>query len=223
MELTRAKLAGMIDHTLLSPDATADGIDALCTEAKEHGFKAVCVNPFWVPRVKRALAGSGVLVCTVIGFPLGSNTPEQKASEARMCIMDGADELDMVMNLGAFLSGDTAAVANDIAAVVGAAEGLTVKVIVESGSLDETGLALACIVAADAGATYVKTSTGFGPPCTPAHVILMSEAVGDRVRVKASGGIRTFDDALAMIRAGAHRLGTSSGPAIVAGWKPTEV
>ena len=223
MDLTREALARMIDHTLLKPEATASLIDALCAQARERSFHSVCVNPYWVARAGKALEGADVTVCTVIGFPLGSNTPAQKSAEARIAVADGARELDMVMNVGAFLSGETGAVKDDIAAVVAAAKGAVVKVILETGFLDDDGIAAACGIAVDSGADFVKTSTGFGPPPLVDHVKVMREAVGDRARVKAAGGIRTFSDAVDMVRAGANRLGTSSGVAIMEGWEPTEV
>lgn len=223
MELTRTALASMIDHTMLKPEATAERIDALLEQAVDNRFRSVCLNPFWVPRAAQRLKDTDVLVGTVVGFPLGADGTGLKGLEARGARDMGAQELDMVMNVGAFLSGDYAAVEEDIAGVVEASGDAVVKVILETGFLDDEQVVRACGLAVDAGADFVKTSTGFGPPCTVDQVRLMSKTVGDRAGVKASGGIRTFWDALAMIRAGADRLGTSSGVAIVEGWEPVEI
>lgn len=207
------RLAELIDHTLLKAEATRDDIETLCTEARELGFAAVCVNPVWVPLSRAALAGSSVKVATVIGFPLGANEPETKASEALLAVVEGASELDMVAALGHIRSGDWVHVSRDIAAVVGAAQGHTVKVILETAILDPAQIARASTIARDAGAAFVKTSTGFHPAggATVEAVSLMRHAVGESVGVKAAGGIRDCATALRMLAAGATRIGTSSG------------
>ncbi|NGQ94136.1 deoxyribose-phosphate aldolase [Brevibacillus sp. SYP-B805] len=207
-----------IDHTLLKPEATAAMIDKLCDEAKQYDFASVCVNPFWVKRAADRLAGSDVKVCTVIGFPLGANTPEVKAAETRDAIANGASEIDMVLNVGALKSGDLETVKRDIAAVVNAAGGVLVKVILETGLLTDEEKVTACKLCVEAGAHYVKTSTGFGPGgATVEDVALMRKTVGPDIGVKASGGVRDRATALAMIEAGATRIGASAGIAIVSG------
>jgi deoxyribose-phosphate aldolase len=216
--LTNAEIAAMIDHTLLSPEATRDEIRALCREALEHRFAAVCVNGVWVPEAARAVAGSSVRVCSVVGVPLGASATRVKRFEAEATIDDGASEVDMVLDVGGLESGEDDRVRDDVAAVVGAAHarGAIVKVILETGLLDDDEKVRACLLAAEAGADFVKTSTGFGPGgATVADVALMRRAVGPAVGVKASGGIRTIDDARALVEAGATRLGTSRGVAIV--------
>lgn len=207
-----------IDHTLLKPEATSAMIDKLCDEAKQHDFASVCVNPFWVKRAAERLAGSQVAVCTVIGFPLGANTPEVKAAETRDAIANGAAEIDMVLNVGALKSGDQESVKRDIAAVVNAAGGVLVKVILETGLLTDEEKVVACKLCVEAGANFVKTSTGFGPGgATVEDVALMRKTVGPAIGVKASGGVRDRSTALAMIKAGATRIGASAGIAIVSG------
>ncbi|MBO2531452.1 MAG: deoxyribose-phosphate aldolase [Thermoactinomycetaceae bacterium] len=214
--MTVSNLASMIDHTLLKPEATASDIDRLCREASELGFGAVCVNPWWVFRAAERLKGSGVRVCTVVGFPLGATSTEAKEAETKRAVADGASEIDMVMNIGAFKSGDRQGVEDDIRAVVRAAGGRTVKVILETGLLAEEEIRLACGLAKAAGAHFVKTSTGFGPGgATVEAVRIMREAVGREMGVKASGGIRSLAAAKKMIAAGANRIGTSSGVAIL--------
>ncbi len=209
-------LARYIDHTLLKPEATADQIRRLCAEAREHAFASVCVNPVYVPLAAAELTGSAVAVCTVIGFPLGAARSEVKAFEAATAVREGAGELDMVLSIGAMRAGETTAVQDDIEAVVAAASGRLVKVIVETCLLDAAQIVEACRLCVAAGAGFVKTSTGFSTGgATVAHVRLMRETVGDACGVKASGGIRTRDDALVMIEVGATRLGTSAGVAIV--------
>lgn len=211
-----------IDHTLLKPEATADMIDKLCAEAKEHGFASVCVNPYWVKRSAELLAGTDVKVCTVIGFPLGANTPEVKAAETRDAIANGATEVDMVLNVGALKSGDLEAVKRDVAAVKEAAGSVLLKVILETGLLTDEEKETACKLCVEAGADYVKTSTGFGPGgATVEDIALMRKAVGPDIGVKASGGVRDGEAAAAMIAAGATRIGTSSGVSIVTGAKTT--
>ncbi len=216
---SREQLAAFIDHTLLKPEATAPAIDRLCAEARSHGFGAVCINPVWIERARRALADSGVQVCTVIGFPLGANATATKRFEAERAIADGADELDMVVSLGPLLAGEHAFVQDDIAAVVAAAEGRVVKVILETALLSPEQIREASRLAVAAGAAFVKTSTGFGPGgATVAAVQTMREVVGPTIGVKASGGIRDAATAKAMIEAGANRLGTSASIAILDGW-----
>lgn len=213
---TRASLAKTIDHTLLKAAATEAQVRQLCAEARACGFASVCVNPVWVPLCARELAGSGVLVCTVIGFPLGANRAETKAAEARLAVDQGASEVDMVMNLGAAKAGDWPGVEADIRAVVEAAGDAPVKVILETCCLTEEEKIQACRAAERAGARFVKTSTGFGTGgATVEDIRLMRRTVGDRLQVKASGGVRTCGDALAMLEAGADRIGASSGLAIV--------
>ncbi|OQP05847.1 deoxyribose-phosphate aldolase [Geobacillus sp. 46C-IIa] len=212
-------IAKLIDHTLLKPEATEEQIIQLCREAKQHGFASVCVNPAWVKTAARELSGTDVLVCTVIGFPLGATTPETKAFETNNAIENGAREVDMVINIGALKSGDDEFVERDIRAVVEAAAGKAlVKVIIETALLTDEEKVRACQLAVKAGADYVKTSTGFsGGGATVEDVALMRRMVGDKAGVKASGGVRDRETAEAMIEAGATRIGTSSGVAIVNG------
>ncbi len=213
-------LAKYIDHTLLKPDATADQIDVLCDEALEFGFASVCINPTWVKRAAERLRGSDVKVCTVIGFPLGANTPDVKASEARRALRDGAREVDMVINIGALKSGQHDLVRKDIERVVDAAResGAITKVILETGLLTDEEKVIASALAKRAKADFVKTSTGFaGSGATVYDVALMRETVGPEMGVKASGGVRTLEDAEDMIAAGATRIGASAGVQIVGG------
>ena len=213
---TKAALAKTIDHTLLKAVGTASQVRELCAEAKAFGFASVCVNPVWVPLCAQELAGSQVLVCTVIGFPLGANHSESKAAEARLAVAQGAAEVDMVMQLGAAKAGDWQAVEADIRGVVTAAGKHVVKVILETCYLTEDEKIKACEAAARAGARFVKTSTGFGTGgATVEDIRLLRKTVGDRLQVKASGGVRTCQEALAMLEAGADRIGASSGIAIV--------
>lgn len=217
--IDRVKLASMIDHTLLKPDANRDAVSRLCQEAIEYGFASVCVNPVWVSYAAELLAGTSVKVCTVIGFPLGANVSETKAFEARAAVADGATEVDMVINVGALKSGDHDTVLNDIQAVVQVVEGhALVKVILETALLTDEEKTIACRLSKDAGAHFVKTSTGFGPGgATENDVALMRRMVGDAMGVKASGGIRDAETAMRMIAAGATRLGCSASVAIVRG------
>lgn len=216
MELNKTSLAKMIDHTNLKPTATEADIRKICAEAREYSFASVCANPVHVPLMKKELEGSPALVCCVVGFPLGANAKEIKAAEARQAVTEGADEVDMVINIGALKAGQTDTVREDIAAVVEAAAGKTVKVIIETCYLSDEEKRSACKCAMDAGAHFVKTSTGFGSGgATAEDVKLMREVVGDKLQVKASGGIRTLDDAKTMIEAGADRIGASAGIAIV--------
>ncbi|USG63874.1 deoxyribose-phosphate aldolase [Brevibacillus ruminantium] len=207
-----------IDHTLLKPETTVAMIEKLCAEAKEHDFASVCVNPYWVKRSAELLAGTDVKVCTVIGFPLGANTTAVKVAETRDAILNGATEIDMVLNVGALKSGDLETVKQDVAAVKEAAGEILLKVILETGLLTDEEKEAACKLCVEAGADYVKTSTGFGPGgATVEDIALMRKAVGADIGVKASGGVRDRAAALAMIEAGATRIGASSGIAIVSG------
>jgi deoxyribose-phosphate aldolase len=213
-------LAKFIDHTLLRPDATASEIDTMCDEAMQYGFASVCINPTWVKRAAERLRGSSVKVCTVIGFPLGATSPEIKAMEARRALRDGAREVDMVINIGALKSGDRALVLADIAKVVDAAHegGAIAKVILETALLTDEEKVIASSLARQAKADFVKTSTGFnGGGATVYDVALMRETVGPTMGVKASGGVRTLEDAEDMIAAGATRIGASAGVQIVGG------
>ena len=212
-------LAGFIDHTLLRADAAAAEVDRMCDEALKFRFASVCVNPAWVRRVAERLRGSDVLTCSVVGFPLGAHTPEIKAMEARRAIRDGAREIDMVVNIGAAKSGDWALVERDIAGVADACReaGAVCKVIIEAAMLTDEEKVIASRIAKRAKAHFVKTSTGFGPGgATVYDVALMREAVGAEMGVKASGGIRTAQDAKDMIAAGATRIGASAGVEIIA-------
>ena len=213
-------LAGFIDHTLLKPDATSADIDRMCSEAVEYGFASVCVNPTWAKRVADALKGSAVVACCVVGFPLGATMAEIKAMEARRAIRDGAREIDMVINVGALKSGDYDLVRRDIAGVSEACReaGALCKVILETALLTDEEKVVASKLAVEAKADFVKTSTGFGPGgATVYDVALMREAVGPKVGVKASGGIRSAEDVKQMIAAGATRIGASAGVQIVTG------
>ncbi len=211
-----ARIADFIDHTLLRAEATRAEIERLCDEAREHRFAAVCVNPAWVAFCHDRLAGSKVKLATVIGFPLGASTPEAKGAEAAIAVRDGADELDMVAAIGHIKSGDWQYVASDMAAVVRAAQGRLVKVIIESAALTPLEVVKASALAREAGAQYVKTSTGFHAAggASAEAVALMRLSVGDALGVKASGGIRDCEAALRMLAAGATRLGTSNGVAM---------
>lgn len=207
-----------IDHTLLKPETTRDQIDRIIEEAKTYHFKSVCVNPTHVEYAAQQLEGSDVLVCTVIGFPLGASTTETKAFETRDAIAKGADEIDMVINIGALKDGRDDDVQRDIAAVVEAAQGHTVKVIIETVLLTDEEKVKASELSKAAGAHFVKTSTGFaGGGATPEDVKLMKDTVGDALAVKASGGVRNLDDFKAMLDAGATRVGASAGVQIMQG------
>ena len=211
-------LAGFIDHTLLKPDATRTDILRVCREAKEHAFASVCVNPYWTQLVASELAGTSVRVCTVVGFPLGATLTEAKVAETAAAIRLGAQEIDMVLNIGALRDGDDQQVLDDIRAVVKTAHsaGAIVKVILETALLDDVQKGVACVIASLAGADFVKTSTGFGPAGATAHdVALMRAIVGSKMGVKAAGGIRTAADLREMIAAGANRIGASAGVSIV--------
>ncbi len=211
-------IAKLIDHTLLKPTATQAQIEHLCDEARQYGFCSVCVNPYWVRFAKKALQGTDVKVCTVIGFALGATTAAAKAFEAKEAIANGADEVDMVINLGALKSGNLAAVQADIQAVRDASRGHILKVIIETSQLTDEEKVTACQLAAKAGADFVKTSTGFnGGGATVQDVALMRKSIPPQMQVKASGGVRSRADADAMIAAGATRIGTSGGVQIVEG------
>ena len=202
----------LIDHTLLKANASKNDITKLCDEAMQYDFASVCVNPVWVSYCAEYLKESDVRVCTVIGFPLGANTSKVKAYEAKMAIEEGADEVDMVINIGALKAGDMDTVYQDIQAVVDASQGHCVKVIIETCLLTDEEKVLACQQAMKAKATFVKTSTGFSTGGATVHdVALMKQTVGDHCEVKASGGVKTFEDMEAMVNAGASRIGTSSG------------
>ncbi|MBI0576398.1 deoxyribose-phosphate aldolase [Neobacillus cucumis] len=217
--MTTVKIAAMIDHTLLKPDATRQQIETLCQEAKEFQFFSVCVNPAWVKTCRDLLNGSDVKVCTVIGFPLGATTSETKAFETKNAIDNGADEVDMVINIGALKDRNDQLVESDIRAVVEAAEARALtKVIIETSLLTQEEKIRACQLAVQAGADFVKTSTGFSSGgATKEDIALMRQAVGPELGVKASGGVRSTEDALKMIEAGATRIGASSGVAILKG------
>lgn len=211
--------ARMIDHTLLKAETTKEQIDKLCAEAKQFNFASVCVNPTWVKHSSELLHGSDVLVCTVIGFPLGANTPAVKALEAKDAIANGAQEVDMVINIGALKDKNYDLVQADIVAVVEAAKGnALVKVIIETCLLTDEEKVKACELAVAAGADYVKTSTGFSTGgATVADIALMRKTVGPELGVKASGGVRSLEDMKKMVEAGATRIGASSGVAIMNG------
>ena len=212
------KLNKYIDHTLLKPDASQEQIETLIVEAKKYDFASVCVNPTWVNFAAQALKATDVKVCTVIGFPLGANTPELKAFETSDAIQNGANEIDMVINIGALKSRNFDLVERDIRAVVEAAKGTLVKVIIETCLLTDDEKVKACQIAQKAGADFVKTSTGFSTGgATVEDVALMRKTVGPDMGVKASGGARSYEDALAFIKAGATRIGASSGVAIMEG------
>lgn len=211
-------IAAMIDHTLLKAEATADDVRKLCEEARKHRFASVCVNTSWVPLCKRLLAGSGVMVCAVVGFPLGAMAPNAKAFEAREAVRAGAEEIDMVLNQGALKSRDYGLVQEDIRKVVEASRPARVKVILETGALTQEEKVIAISLSKVAGAAFVKTSTGFGPGgATVEDVALMRRLVGNEMGVKASGGVRTCEDAEKMRSAGANRIGASASVAIAAG------
>jgi deoxyribose-phosphate aldolase len=213
-------IAKMIDHTLLKPDATEQEIAQLCFEARKYGFASVCVNPTWVSLCAQLLQGSFVKVCTVIGFPLGATFSETKAFETETAIRQGATEIDMVINIGALKARDLETVARDIRGVVKAAHArdILVKVIIETALLTDEEKTIACLIAKEEGADFVKTSTGFaGGGATVHDVELMRMVVGPQMGVKASGGVRTYEDAASLIKAGATRIGASAGVKIIQG------
>ena len=212
------QIAGLIDHTILKPESVRADIERICQEALQYRFASVCVNPCWVPLVARLLAGSPVAVCSVVAFPFGATSTAAKVAESEIAVGEGARELDMVINIGALRSGDDALVQSDIAAVVSAAHdrNATVKVILETALLTESQIVAACHMAKQAGADFVKTSTGFASGgATVAVVELMRRTVGPDMGVKASGGIRTLEDFEKMVAAGASRIGASAGIQIV--------
>ena len=240
--MTKLEIASYNDHTLLAPEAGVKQIQQLCTEAMNYKFASVCVNPCYVPYVVTTLAGTGVKVCTVIGFPFGTSSPEVKAFEALDAIRNGADEIDMVINVGAAMDGRISLVGSDIAIVVKAVreeeakigKKIIIKTIMETCFLDDETLRMCCLCAKKAGADFVKTSTGFANPkglegqqlpngANAFHVKLMREAVGPDMGVKASGGIRNVKTVIEMLEAGANRIGTSSGVRIVENWNENEV
>lgn len=212
------KLNKFIDHTILKPETTQEQVEKILSEAKEYDFASVCVNPTWVSLAAESLKDSDVKVCTVIGFPLGANTSAVKAFETEDAIANGADEIDMVINVGALKAGNDALVLDDIKAVVDASGDKLVKVIIEACLLTDEEKVRACQLSKEAGADYVKTSTGFSTGgATVADVALMRKTVGPDMGVKASGGARSYEDAIAFIEAGASRIGASSGVAIMNG------
>ncbi len=211
-------IASVIDHTILKPEATRADVLKVCREAREYGFASVCINPYWVPLARAELAGSAVKVCTVVGFPLGATSTEAKAAETAAAARAGAQEIDMVINVGALRSGDHEVVKRDIQRVVETAHefGAIVKVILENALLDDSQKTVACTLAKLAGADFVKTSTGFSTSGATAHdVALMRSVVGPEMGVKAAGGIRTLEDFRAMTAAGATRIGASASVKIV--------
>ena len=206
----------LIDHTLLKQDASPEQIVKLCEEAKQYDFMSVCVNPAYVPLAAECLKGSGVKVCTVIGFPLGMNLTRTKVEEAIFCIAQGAEEIDMVINVGMLKAGHADYVKEEIRLLKEVAGKLVLKVIIETCLLTDEEKVLACTLAKEAGADFVKTSTGFSTGGATVHdVKLMRETVGPEMGVKASGGVRTHEDLLAMVEAGANRIGTSNGTKII--------
>jgi len=220
IEITKKQLAKMIDHTNLKPNTDRYDINQLCLEAKKYGFYAVCVNPTYVSMAKAMLNDTDVKVDSVVGFPLGYTPTEVKAFETAKLIENGADEIDVVINIIFVKQRNYTQVRDDIKAVVEAANGKIVKVILETCYLTDKQIIRACKLSKEAGAHFVKTSTGFGPSgAIVEHVKLMRETVGGEMGVKAAGGIRTFDDVIKMIEAGANRIGTSSGVEIIEGFK----
>jgi deoxyribose-phosphate aldolase len=211
-----ADLAALIDHTILKPDATAAQVRRLCAEARQYRFHSVCVNPIFVALAHRELAGAGVKTCSVVAFPLGATTTAAKVAETRQALADGADEIDMVIAIGALKAGERDHVRQDIAEVKRACGKSVLKVIIETCLLTDEEKVQACLLAKEAGADFVKTSTGFGGGgATAEDVALMRRTVGPTLGVKASGGVSDFAKALAMVRAGATRIGASAGVAMV--------
>ena len=217
-QVTVDQLAAMIDHTRLKPDSVKSEIEKLCEEAAEYKFASVCVNPYWVSFCASKLANSNVPVCSVTGFPLGANTSVAKSREAQQAVLDGAEEIDMVMNIGALKDGLYSVVHDDIAQVVEVSEPAHVKVIIETCFLSDYEKVAACVLAKTAGAHFVKTSTGFGEKGAVVHdVALMRRVVGHDLGVKAAGGMRSYQETVEMIQAGANRIGASSGIDIIYG------
>jgi len=218
------ELAAYIDHTMLKACATQDDIDRVCQEAVDHGFASVSINPIWTAYCAQKLAGTAVRVNPTVGFPLGANTPMVKLAEAREAVKNGAGELDIVINVGAIKSGYYDFAERELAEVVKAAGNVGVKVILETGYLTNDEKVTACGIAMRAGAAFVKTATGFGPAgATVEDIRLMRSVVGTALGVKAAGGIRTYETAIAMLEAGANRLGTSAGIDIILGMAPAHV
>ena len=218
MKISRNQFAKMIDHTLIKPIATKGDVIKLCEEAKRYNFGCVCVNPVYVSLAVQLLRGTKVKVSSTVGFPYGSTLPEVKAFETKRCLENGAQEIDMVMNIGALKSKECETVKKDIEAVVNlkrSFSGIVVKVIIETGYLTDEEKVIACKLAEESGADFVKTSTGIVGGATIEDVKLMRKTVGKGIGVKAAGGIRTLKQALAMIEAGANRIGTSTGVAII--------
>lgn len=217
--MAELELNRLIDHTLLKPEATPDDIRRICDDAKLYEFFSVCVNTHYVPLVAREVSGTRIKVCSISGFPLGAVDSAVKALEAERAVAAGADEIDMVLNIGALRAGDDGLVRDDIAGVVEASSGALVKVIIEAALLTDNQKVTACCIAMDAGARFVKTSTGFGPPGANARdVAIMRGTVGPEFGVKASAGIRTKEFALELVEAGANRIGTSAGVQIMKEW-----
>ncbi|MEM3402045.1 MAG: deoxyribose-phosphate aldolase [Candidatus Hadarchaeales archaeon] len=215
LNLSPEDLAQMIDHTKLTPYKATESIEKLCNEAKLYNFRCICVNPYFTKFCAQKLSGTGIEIATVVGFPLGQATPEVKALEAKKAVEDGATEIDMVMNVAAFKDKNYEVVKEDIEGVV-EASGVPVKVILETGYLTYEEIVKACEIVMEAGAHFVKTSTGFGPlGANIPHVYLMRRTVGEKFGVKAAGGVENFRDALRMVAAGANRIGTSSGVKII--------
>lgn len=224
-ELTRDQLAAMIDHTILAPNASEEDVRRLCSEAREYGFASVCANPVWAPVLAEELAGSRSVPCVVVGFPFGASATEVKAFEAKTAVEAGAREVDMVINIAAARANHRAALVADIKAVADAvhAGGATLKVIIETSELTNDQKVLACEASVEAGADFVKTSTGYScAGATVEDIALMRATVGPELGVKASGGVRTREEALAMIAAGATRIGASKGIAIIGAGEASE-
>jgi len=220
VKITRQQLAGMIDHTLLKIDATYGDIKRICLEAEKYHFASVAINPVNIPLAVKMLKGTGVKVCVALAFYLGAYPPEVKEFEARDAVKKGADELDMLMNVGALKTGRYDIIEKEVKGLVRAAEGRITKVILETCLLTDEEIIKACQIIKECGADFVKTSTGFKKPgATIHHVKLIRETVGKDMGVKASGGIHTTKEALAMVEAGANRIGASAGIAIVEGFK----
>ena len=225
VELTRDQLAAMIDHTILAPNASEEDVRRLCSEAREYGFASVCANPVWAPVLAEELAGSRSVPCVVVGFPFGASATEVKAFEAKTAVEAGAREVDMVINIADARAHRRDALVADITAVADAvhAGGATLKVIIETSELTDDQKVLACEASVEAGADFVKTSTGYSSAgATVEDIALMRATVGTDLGVKASGGIRTREDALAMIDAGATRIGASKGIAIIGAGEASE-
>jgi deoxyribose-phosphate aldolase len=218
VKMKKREVAKLIDHTLLEATGTPEQIARLCDEAAKYHFKSVCINPCNLAQCTKLLAGTGVTVCTVIGFPLGANIPQTKAFEAREAIAGGATEIDTVINVGALKAGNRDTVYHDIKAVIDVANGALVKVIIEACYLTDEEKALVCQIATEAGANFIKTSTGFGSAGATAHdVALIKASIGPGMGIKASGGIHSYEDAMGMVEAGATRIGASASIQIVEG------